>query len=518
MGGEPSLPGAGQALPSDGPRFATIAVFDNRNCDLDEGPVIVNDAMLPVRVEFEAGTLRLSGGTTELLDSLPGCLFDARTRTHRAEARHYRAILEIIIARHLPFTDQARQYDHKMRLELLDVRRPFPHQVEAVAAWWNQRGRGVVVLPTGTGKTFTAILAIHRCSRPALVVTPTIDLLHQWYDALLSAFGGTVGLLGGGYHEFQPLTVATYDSAHLHVERWGSRFGLVVFDECHHLPGPTYQAAATGCIAPFRLGLTATPERADLQDSLYPELIGPIVFRREIKQLSGSYLAEYQTVRKYVELSADELERYRKARDAYRHFLDTRNLAIGSPGGWQRFLREAARSREGRAAFQAYREQKRLAQAAPAKLNLLDELLERHRRDRVLIFTADNATVYQIARRFLVPAITHQTRTKERRLMLQRFHSGAYTVLVTSQVLNEGVDVPAANVGIVLSGTGSVREHVQRLGRLLRKQADKQALLYEIVTRGTAEEFTSERRRQHQAYGALPQRHDTSEFNSSAQE
>jgi superfamily II DNA or RNA helicase len=118
----------------------------------------------------------------------------------------------------------------------------------------------------------------------------------------------------------------------------------------------------------------------------------------------------------------------------------------------------------------------------------------------VLIFTADNATVYRIARRFLVPAITHQTKTKERRKILERFHSGEYAVLVTGQVLDEGVDVPAANVGIILSGSGSTRQHVQRLGRLLRKYGEKQALLYEAVTRGTAEEFTSERRRQHHAY------------------
>jgi superfamily II DNA or RNA helicase len=62
------------------------------------------------------------------------------------------------------------------------------------------------------------------------------------------------------------------------------------------------------------------------------------------------------------------------------------------------------------------------------------------------------------------------------------------------------VDVPAANIGIVLSGTGSVREHVQRLGRLLRRHGSKQAVLYEVVTRGTGEEITSDRRRQHQAY------------------
>ena len=67
-------------------------------------------------------------------------------------------------------------------------------------------------------------------------------------------------------------------------------------------------------------------------------------------------------------------------------------------------------------------------------------------------------------------------------------------------MLNEGVDVPAANVGIVLSGTSTIRENVQRLGRLLRKRPDKQAVLYELVARGTTEEFSSERRRQHKAF------------------
>jgi superfamily II DNA or RNA helicase len=317
---------------------------------------------------------------------------------------------------------------------------------------------------------------------------------------LSNAFQAAVGLMGGGSYDLQPLTVTTYDSAYIHLERWGNRYGLLIFDECHHLPGPTYMAAAVGSLAPFRLGLTATPERADGQEVLLPELIGPVVYRREIKQLSGEFLAEYRTRQLWVDLSPEEQERYQKARQQYRTFVEEKNIVMGGPHGWQRFIQETYRSREGRAAFLAYREQKQLALAAPAKLNKLHELLERHRGDRVLIFTYDNATVYLIARRFLVPAITHQTKTKERRQMLARFHSGEYPVIVTSQVLNEGVDVPAANVGIVLSGTGSIREHVQRLGRLLRKQGDKQAILYEVVTRGTAEEFTSDRRRQHHAY------------------
>jgi superfamily II DNA or RNA helicase len=275
---------------------------------------------------------------------------------------------------------------------------------------------------------------------------------------------------------------------------------LLVFDECHHLPGPTYAMSAIGSVAPFRLGLTATPERADGMENAYPDLIGPIVYRREIKELSGEFLAEYRTQKVFVHLTPDEQERYDRARQKYRQFIDDRNISLGGPRGWQNFIFEASKSKAGWEAFQAYREYKRLERAAGGKLLKLAELLQQHARDRIIIFTADNATVYQIARQFLVPAITHQTKTRERKQVLERFHSGEYSVVVTSQVLNEGVDVPAANVGIVLSGSSTIRENVQRLGRLLRKKGDKQALLYEVVARGTMEEFSSERRRQHKAF------------------
>ena len=126
---------------------------------------------------------------------------------------------------------------------------------------------------------------------------PTIDLMNQWYDELTLSFGVEIGLLGGGYYDIQPITVTTYDSAYMNMERLGDRFGLIVFDECHHLPGPTYGLAATCSIAPFRLGLTATPERADNAHTHLDQLIGPIVYRREITQLRGEYLADYRVER-----------------------------------------------------------------------------------------------------------------------------------------------------------------------------------------------------------------------------
>ena len=117
---------------------------------------------------------------------------------------------------------------------------PRPYQKEALGAWRRDGLRGVVVLPTGAGKTAVAVSAMERVGRSTLVVVPTLALLKQWYSVLQDAFGGsvTIGLLGGGYHEITPLTVTTYDSAYIHAERYGDRFALVVYDEVHHLPAP----------------------------------------------------------------------------------------------------------------------------------------------------------------------------------------------------------------------------------------------------------------------------------------
>ena len=127
-------------------------------------------------------------------------------------------------------------------------------------------------------------------------------------------------------------------------------------------------------------------------------------------------------------------------------------------------------------------------------------LLQQHRGDLILIFTQDNDMAYRLGRRFLLPVLTHQTKVKERKAFLDAFRAGDYRILVTSKVLNEGVDVPEANVAIVVSGSGSIREHVQRLGRVLRARPGKRATLYELIARDTGEYYINERRRQHRAY------------------
>lgn len=448
-------------------------------------------------IRWDRGTLLLEGFPA---DELPSeAVYDDRVRLHRVPAIHYHDVVLQLHRRKIPVTDEARAYLPLERKHLTE-RIPRDYQREALTAWREHGRRGLVVLPTGAGKSFVAELCIADAGRSALVVAPTLDLVSQWYDGLKRAFGGPIGVLGGGLHEIHDITVSTYDSAWIHIERYGNRFGLLVFDEVHHLPGPTFSGAALCSIAPFRLGLTATLERPDgAHENLY-DLVGPVVYRKEITELSGEFLADYRTECITVHLSDEDREAYDEARGTYRGFVESRGIRVGSSGGWHHFLREAARSREGRGAFQAWQESRRILQGAPAKLRRLEALLRDHHANRVLVFTNDNATVYEISRRFLVPAITHQTDAKERKALLAGFADGSVPVLVTSRVLNEGVDIPSADVAIVLSGSATVREHVQRLGRILRPQEGKQAVLYELVVADTVEEHTSQRRREHDAY------------------
>jgi superfamily II DNA or RNA helicase len=151
------------------------------------------------------------------------------------------------------------------------------------------------------------------------------------------------------------------------------------------------------------------------------------------------------------------------------------------------------RAREALLAKQRARE---VMMNAERKVEELAGILDRHRDDRVIVFTAYTDLVYRLSERFLIPAITHETSSRERRRILERFRDGRYSRIVAANVLDEGVDVPDANVAVVLSGSGSEREFTQRLGRILRPKADDgRAILYELVTAETAEERVAERRR-----------------------
>lgn len=467
-------------------------------------------------LRFDRGTLLLEGGGPPPASVAEWFSFDPRVDAWRAPAYCYPRIIGSL--RGQLSRNQAPRY-RRLELDVGLALEPFPHQQEALDAWWAQRGQGLVVLPTGAGKTLVGLLAMAWAGRDSLILVPTLDLMHQWYALLRAAFADhEIGLLGGGYRELYSLCVATYDSASRLCEQLGNRYGCLVFDEVHHLPSEFYRVIAELSLAPYRLGLSATPERSDGRHADLDQLVGPVVYRREATQLAGEVLAPFQLRSVPVSLSPRERQAYEAALVVRNSFLREQRIGLGSIQGWNRFVMVSARSAEGRRAMQAHREARRIAHATPAKLRALEAILLSHPQEKLIVFTEDNHTAYEISRRFLLPCMTHQTRVKERQQILESFKTGSYRALVTSRVLNEGVDMPDAAVGVILSGSGSSREFIQRLGRLLRRREGKRALLYEVIARETREEQVVARRREglgDEATGTLPLFHEGGEENPS---
>jgi superfamily II DNA or RNA helicase len=375
---------------------------------------------------------------------------------------------------------------------------PRSYQREAIDAWKRHDGRGVVVLPTGAGKTVIALLATAELGLKTLVVVPTIELVQQWHRELAKRLGypkSDVGMIGGGKRTMRDLTVITYDSASMPSRRLDG-FGLLIVDEVHHLPARAYRAIARKVNAPFRLGLSATPERADGGHHALVELIGPTVYRKSASELArDEHIAEFTEKRIFVDLTSDERLRYEQLMAEFTFFIATRRAQLGRPDQmFTEMIRRSAFDPSARAALSAHHQARMIALNAEAKLSGVESLLTRHMNDRVIIFCEYNAMVDLLSERLLIPAITYRTHAAERREILERFRDGRYTKLVTGRVLNEGVDVPDANVAIVVSGSSASREYIQRLGRILRPKR-KRAMLYELITRGTSESRAARKRR-----------------------
>jgi superfamily II DNA or RNA helicase len=475
-----------------------------------------------MRIEFDGGTLLLRDAS----DDVPYAEWDDRVEEYRTPAYRYRSLLDWAeVWEAEKFQSGSKEPNQSATIAVKDTARGYPdlaldpalqiepreYQQAALEAWRSHARRGSVVLPTGSGKTFLGIQAIADAGVATLVVAPTIDLMNQWHATLTNAFGdqlphqsrdGTgqaVGVLGGGTHEIRPITVTTYDSAYRYIDEYGDQFGLLIADEIHHLPAPTYRQIPEMAIAPYRLGLTATYERADDAHELLEKtgLIGPVVYEEEVDELAGEYLSEYETIHMQVELTDDERTQYDEEYGIYREYVDTHDFDLWKAEGYQEFLAHTSYDSDGRRALIAKQRAEELARTATKKLDTLDTLLKRHYDDRTIIFTANNDFAYEISQEFIVPCITHQTKTDERTEILDRFRTGEYSILATSQVLDEGIDVPAANVGIILSGSASKRQYAQRLGRILRPTDARQpARLYEIIATNTMENYVSQRRRE----------------------
>jgi len=411
--------------------------------------------------------------------------YDERIKKYRAPAYRYVDIIKKPGIVDNVFKDKKLEISSEINLR--------PYQKKSLEMWQRNNYSGTIVLPTAAGKTILGIYAITMLKVPTIILAPTIELIIQWREKLKDLLNVDVGQIGGGEKEIRDISVSTYDSAYLMAESLGNRFKFIIADEVHHMASESYLQIAKYYASPYRLGLTATYERDDKLHEVLEKYMGGKVFELGYEELND-FISNYKIVRIPIDLTDEDEMEYEKNHTIFLSYLRKRDIKINGNMNFEDLIRSSW-SAEGKEALMAWRKSREIAFNAEKKVEYLKYLLSKHAGEKIIIFSEDTSTAYLISREFLVPALTYMTSGKERKKYLEMFKSGEITVLATSRILDEGVDVPDASIAIIMSGSGSTRQFRQRLGRILRPSEGKASYLYELVSSGTTEYGTSRRRR-----------------------
>ncbi len=459
---------------------------------------ILEKAKKPIAVvDLKGSDLIIHGLNENVPELLNVLIWDKVDKIFRSKPFNYHEICGILRQKGYHIVSTVRE-DWNLGVETKPTFELRPYQLDAFKAWEDNNYRGVIVLPTGAGKTLLALYAIHKLKLRSLIVVPTIDLLRQWQEKIVEGLNipeDIIGIFGGGKKEIKPITIITYDSAYTNVHNLTDKHGLLIFDEVHHLPSPSYRKIAECHVAWKRMGLTATPKRTDELHKELDYLVGPIVYHVGFDELAREgYVAEYVTKRIYVDLTPREMEEYDKLMKIYDHYVENYVYVRDPREAFRQVILRSRVDRKAHEALLAREKARQLALNAKGKIKKLEELLEKYKDKKILIFSRYTDIVDDISSRLLIPKITHKTPEKERKSILKAFREGKITKLVTGEVLDEGIDVPDASVGIIISGTGSERQYIQRLGRILRPK-EEEAILIELITRKTIDVSLSKRRK-----------------------
>ena len=343
------------------------------------------------------------------------------------------------------------------------------YQNKAVASFFDG-GSGVVVLPCGAGKTLVGAGAMATAKTNTLVLVTNTISARQWRDELLKRTTLTaeeVGEYSGQVKEVKPVTIATYQiltakrkGEYAHLELLDAMdWGLVIYDEVHLLPAPVFKLTAE-LQARRRLGLTATLVREDGREGDVFSLIGPKRFDAPWKEIEAQgFISPASCYEVRIDLPQSERLSYAAAADDERY---------------------------------------RLAATAPAKLDVVKQLVEKHAGERILVIGQYLDQIDELAEVLGAPKLTGATPVDERERLYQAFRVGEVNLLVVSKVANFSIDLPEATVAIQVSGSfGSRQEEAQRLGRLLRpKESGLSANFYTLVARDTVDQdFAQNRQR-----------------------
>jgi DNA excision repair protein ERCC-3 len=330
---------------------------------------------------------------------------------------------------------------------------------------FTEQGSGVFVGPPGSGKTVAAMGAMAAVGGETLILVPSRELATQWHDELVrhtTLTDDDIGEYHGGEKSIQPVTIATYRTAGMdrHRKLFDQRkWGLIVFDEVHHVPAPIYRRSAD-LQTKHRLGLTATPTRESDDEEEIFTLVGPPIGTDWGKIFDEGYVAEPE--------------------------VEIRLVPWGNEGEQTEYAATSGHDRR---------------QAAAENSGKVDEIrftLAESPDAKALVFVEYLDHGKAISEAIDAPFISGETPHAERERLFREFRRGERETLVVSRVGDEGIDLPDAELAIVASGLGgSRRQGAQRAGRTMRPAGDARMVV--LATRGTTEEDFVRRQMRHLA-------------------
>ena len=413
--------------------------------------------------------------------------------------------------------DSGEPVEFDLNLQLRDYQRDWVDR-------FDDAGAGVLVGPPGSGKTVAAMGIMAAIGGETLLLVPSRELVSQWREELLTHTTLTeeqVGEYHGGTKQVRPITIATYHVAGMdrHRELFESReWGLLLFDEAHHVPAPVYRRSAD-LQSRHRLGLSATPVREGDDEADIYTLIGPPIGTDWDKLFDAGYVAEPELELHFVpwperaagtdaDVSADsetdsvettdtgagetatEADATKEAAGATDASVPTKPPESGHDAATVTAQDEYAASHG--------HERRQAAATNPAKIAHVEALLAEHPTQQALVFVDYLDQGDAIAEAIDAPFLSGETPHAEREGLLSSFRSGTLETLVVSRVGDEGIDLPEAEVAIVASGLGgSRRQGAQRAGRTMRPAGKAQ--VYVLATTGTEEEEFARQRTRHLA-------------------
>ena len=419
-------------------------------------------------------------------------------------------------------------------------------QNDCLEKWIKGPGKGVVKVVTGAGKTVLALALTEKLQNEkeldlrVVIVVPTVVLMEQWESILLAQSNlprSAIGCLGGGrsesFNDNVRILIAVLNSASNKLPQIADSLShplLLIVDECHRT-GAQQMSRIYESRRNYTLGLSATPERDEIveqgeqdeaesfvkeefDESVLGRELGPILFELDyLSAIERGILSPF--VLKHYGLPLDPVERvqYEKLsreitelRKSLQGQMRGRSLDGGALVGWARKIASrgsSALAQQASQYVQATGQRKLMLYHARARASAVSRLVaEAVAEDsKVILFHESVAEVMNLFAQ--LSAAGHQVVVEHSQLSdslrqesIRLFRDGSAQILVSARTLIEGFDVPAADVGIVVASSSSVRQRIQTLGRILRKkkdQASRTAILHGLYMADTTDEMIYEK-------------------------